>query len=50
MNFKKSINVVHDLIITAFIGGGLFVLIAGDLIGAVIMLLAMIEDNVYRRR
>ncbi len=50
MTFKNLINIVHDIVVRGFIGGGLFVLIAGDLTGATIILLAMIEDSVYKRR
>ncbi len=50
MNFKKAINIVHDLLITAFLVLGVIMLYNVEPIGAVIMLLAIIEDNVYKRR
>ncbi len=50
MTFNKFINVVHDLAITIALILGVVVISTGELIGAVIFLLAMIEDNVYKRR
>ena len=50
MNLKNPINIVHDLLITGFLVLGVIMLFNAEPIGAVIMLLALIEDNVYRRR
>lgn len=50
MNFKKSVNIVHDILITIFLVFGIITLFHGEPLGAVIVLLTMIEDNVYKRR
>jgi hypothetical protein len=50
MNFKNAINIVHDTIITLFMVFSVYMLFNAEPLGAVIMLLAMIEDNVYKRR
>jgi hypothetical protein len=50
MNLKNPINIVHDILITTFLIFGIILLFNAEPIGAVIILLAMIEDNVYKRR
>ncbi len=51
MTFKILTNLAHDLLIILFLIVGLIILfIGGELIGIVIFLLAMIEDNLYKRR
>jgi hypothetical protein len=46
----KIINLVHDLVIITALIGGVILMSDADPIGVVIFLLAMIEDNVYKRR
>ncbi len=46
----KFINIVHDIVITVFMVGGVIMCFNAQAIGAVIILLAMIEDSVYKRR
>ncbi len=50
MTFKNFVNTVHDIVITAFMVGGVITCFNEQAIGAVILLLAMIEDSVYKRR
>lgn len=50
MDFKNAVNIIHDTIITLFMVLSVYLLFNAETLGAVIMLLAMIEDNVYKRR
>jgi hypothetical protein len=50
MTYKNLINITHDILIFMFLALGVIMLFKAEPLGAVIMLLAMIEDNVYRRR
>lgn len=50
MDFKNAINIVHDIVITVFMVVGVIMMFCAEPIGAVIVLLAMIEDNLYKRR
>jgi hypothetical protein len=49
MIFKLILIIVHDIVCIAFMIGGIIMLFYGESIGAVIFLLAMIADSVYRR-
>ncbi len=50
MFLKKLMNTAHDIVIIVFMVVGAIMLFNAEPIGAIIFLLAMIEDNVYKRR
>ena len=50
MIFKMISNLVHDILITAALVLSVVMIFNADPIGVIILLLAMIEDNAYKRR
>ena len=50
MIFKKLVNTAHDIVIIAFMIVGAVMILYADSTGAIIFILAMIEDSVYKRR
>jgi hypothetical protein len=54
MTFKIFINaahnIVHRILVIGFMMIGVVMMFCAEPLGAIIILLAMIEDSVYRRR
>ena len=44
------VNIIHGILITAFLLLGVIIMFRKEPNGAIIILLAMIEDNLYKRR